>query len=72
MKELEMEIEAVKNLIKLLKRCMVISLLERRKDETKRVKADLKVCKLELQKLLLKREEIRNSLLDAAEQIEMG
>lgn len=72
MKELEMEIEAVKNLIRLLKRCMVISLLEKRKDEVKRVQADLKACKLELQKLFLKRDEIRDSLLNAAEQIEIS
>lgn len=46
------EIEVVENILRLLKECLAISQQQRSLDEVKRIRSDIKLCKLELKKLM--------------------
>jgi hypothetical protein len=59
MKEVEREIEVVKNMIDILNRCLFISLKNHRVREVKSTVKDIQLCKKELRKLIVARDEAK-------------
>jgi hypothetical protein len=57
MRDLEKEIEVIKSMIDLLNRCLFISLKNNRIKEVKNTVKDIQLCKRELRKLILARDE---------------
>jgi hypothetical protein len=69
---IEKEIEVVEKIIKLLKDCLAISLKHRRKEECKSTLKDIRICEIELQRLVLIRAAKEKATADKAKEPAKG